>query len=97
MVSLVATGSLVAACALNSSDVTSGPSGGGSGALGNTCQCANSAKECTGITSGCNSGLVCTTTPNGSRQVCAQACPCPVSFVCKVAGFVGGALLCFKD
>src|SRR5262245_47446993 len=85
---------LVVACNIDATDGI-GPSSGGSGGNGATCQCANSANECDGTTGGCNAGLMCTKSPNGSRQVCAPRCPCLPGFACRAAGFVGGTLFCF--
>lgn len=85
------------ACSL---DATQGSAGstGPAGGVGSGCRCPASQKECDGSNGGCQAGLICTSGDvSSSQQFCTQACPCPLNFVCKSVGHLGGRLLCFKD
>ena len=94
----VAIGALTAsACSL---DATQGAGGstGPAGGIGSECHCTASQKECDGSNGGCQAGLICTSGDvSSSQQFCTQPCPCPLHFVCKAAGQLGGRLLCFKE
>ena len=77
----------------------SGPSSGPSGGLGAACHCtASQARECDGAQGGCQEGLVCVSGDvTTSSMFCSRPCPCPIDFVCKAFGHLGGKLLCAPD
>jgi hypothetical protein len=85
------------ACSL---DATKGAGGsqGPAGSLGSGCQCPSSQNDCDAANGGCQTGLICAKGDvSSSEQICTQGCPCPINFVCRAAGALGGRLLCFHD
>ena len=73
----------------------SGGSRGPAGSIGSGCQCPDSQSDCDASNGGCQAGLICAKGDvSSSEQVCTQPCPCPVNFVCKAFGHLGGRLLC---
>ena len=89
---------LVSACAI---DPTQDPQSGPSGAIGTTCTCPTGQADCDGTQGQCHDGLVCRRVDNG-RQICTHDCGtgllgCPVNYLCKAAGIVGGRLSCVPE
>jgi hypothetical protein len=85
------------ACSL---DATRGAGGsqGPAGSLGSGCQCPSSQNDCDAANGGCQTGLICAKGDvSSTEQICTQGCPCPVNFVCKAVGNLGGRLLCFHE
>lgn len=94
---LVASAVIGSACSLDATQGAGGSSGP-TGSVGSSCTCPASQKECDGSNGGCQPGLICTSGDvSSSQQVCTQACPCPLNFVCKAVTHLGGRLLCFKE
>lgn len=96
-ISLLVTLVTAPACSL---DATKGAGGsqGPAGSLGSGCQCPSSQNDCDAANGGCQTGLICAKGDvSSTEQVCTQGCPCPVNFVCKAVGNLGGRLLCFRD
>lgn len=83
------------ACSLNATE-GAGASRGPVGSLGSGCTCPASQSDCSGENGGCQTGLVCAKGDvSTTEQICTQACPCPIDFVCRAAGNLGGRFLCF--
>ncbi|MBX3202334.1 MAG: hypothetical protein KF850_08460 [Labilithrix sp.] len=86
---------LVAGCAVDPTDGIAA-SRGPVGSLGASCRCSNGQPDCDGDQGQCQEGLSCMRTDSGN-QVCTQACPCPLNYICKAAGVPGARLACFKQ
>ena len=85
------------ACSLDATQGAAGTSGP-VGSLGSGCQCPKSQSDCDGASGGCQNGLICAKGDvSTTEQICTQACPCPVNFVCRAVGSLGGRFLCFHD